>query len=216
MAIVANGGTFYQTRLVEQVQTVGNEIVAAYSVRAKKTINASSVAMEQIHTAMVDAVNAPAGTAHQASLDNVSVAGKTGTAQWGPKEKERTAAWFAGFVPAEHPQYAFAALYEGDVGSKVHGGSAAAPMIGKILRQIYGEKGGDRKRETGSRRKILRTNERATRSSSCIAERRTATRGRADGTGDGRRRRFAAPFPHTCGWLRLWTNESFPVRMPPS
>jgi len=141
MAIVGNGGTFYQTRLVEQVQTVSNEIVAAYSVRAKKTLYASSIALGQIHTAMVDAVNAPAGTAHQSSLDKVSVAGKTGTAQWGPKEKERTAAWFAGFVPAEHPQYAFAALYEGDVGSKVHGGSAAAPMIGRILRQIYGERG---------------------------------------------------------------------------
>jgi penicillin-binding protein 2 len=147
MAIVANGGTFYQTRLVEQVQTVGNEIVAAYSVRAKKTIDASSNVMEQIHTAMVDAVNAPAGTAHQASLDKVSVAGKTGTAQWGPKEKERTAAWFAGFVPADHPKYAFAALYEGDVGSKVHGGSAAAPMIGSILRQIYDEKGEETKPE---------------------------------------------------------------------
>jgi len=141
MAIVANGGTFYQTRLVEQVQTVSNEIVAAYSVRAKKTINASSVTMQQVKTAMVDAVNAPAGTAHQASLDNVSVAGKTGTAQWGPKEKERTAAWFAGFVPAEKPQYAFAALYEGDVGSKAHGGTAAAPMIGKILREVYGKDG---------------------------------------------------------------------------
>ena len=145
MAIVANGGTFYQTRLVEQVQTVGNEIVAAYSVRAKKTIEASSMTMEQIHTAMVDAVNAPAGTAHQSSLEKVSVAGKTGTAQWGPKEKERTAAWFAGFVPADHPQYAFAALYEGDVGSTVHGGSAAAPMIGRILREIYGEKNGEEK-----------------------------------------------------------------------
>ncbi|MGH8092082.1 MAG: penicillin-binding protein 2 [Chthoniobacterales bacterium] len=147
MAIVANGGTFYQTRLVEQVQTVGNEIVAAYSVRAKRTIDASPKVMEQIYTAMVDAVNAPAGTAHQASLDKISVAGKTGTAQWGPKEKERTAAWFAGFVPADHPQYAFAALYEGDVGSTVHGGSAAAPMIGKILRQIYGEKGEEEKAE---------------------------------------------------------------------
>jgi penicillin-binding protein 2 len=110
-------------------------------VRAKKTINASPITMEQIHTAMVDAVNAGAGTAHQASLEKVSVAGKTGTAQWGPKEKERTAAWFAGFVPAEHPQYAFAALYEGDVGANAHGGSAAAPMIGRILRQLYGEQG---------------------------------------------------------------------------
>ena len=147
MAIVGNGGTFYQTRLVEQVQTVSNEIVAAYSVRAKKTINASPIAMEQIRTAMVDAVSAPAGTAHQASLSKVAVAGKTGTAQWGPKERERTAAWFAGFVPAKNPQYAFAALYEGDVGADVHGGSSAAPMIGRILRQVYGE-GGREKAET--------------------------------------------------------------------
>ena len=42
MAIVANGGTFYQTRLVQQVQTVGNEIVAAYPLRAKKTIDTSA------------------------------------------------------------------------------------------------------------------------------------------------------------------------------
>ncbi len=146
MAIVGNGGTFYQTRLVEQVQTVSNEIVAAYSVRVKKTIDASPTVMELIHTAMVDAVNAPAGTAHQSSLDKVAVAGKTGTAQWGPKDKERTAAWFAGFVPAQNPQYAFAALYEGDVGSSAHGGSSAAPMIGRILRQVYAE-GGDRKDE---------------------------------------------------------------------
>jgi penicillin-binding protein 2 len=90
-----------------------------------------------MHEALMDAVNAAAGTAHQASLDNVAVAGKTGTAQWGPKKKERTAAWFAGFVPATQPQYAFAALYEGDVDADVHGGSAAAPMIGKIFREVY-------------------------------------------------------------------------------
>ena len=100
--------------------------------------------MEEVRTGLVDAVNAPLGTAHRASLDDVSVAGKTGTAQWGPKEKERTAAWFAGFVPATKPQYAFAAVYEGEVGSKVHGGSAAAPMIGQILRQTYGKGGSDR------------------------------------------------------------------------
>jgi penicillin-binding protein 2 len=137
MAIIGNGGTFYQTRLVQQVQTVNNEIVTAFQVRAKKTIDASPETMEQLRTGLIAAVNAPAGTAHQASLENVEVAGKTGTAQWGPKNKERTAAWFAGFVPAEKPQYAFAALYEGDVGSKAHGGSAAAPMIGMILKDIY-------------------------------------------------------------------------------
>src|SRR5436189_594263 len=129
MGVVANGGTLYQTRLVQQVQTFDNQIVSAYQVRAKRTLSLSPETMDQVRSGMIDVVNGAGGTAHQASLDNVEVAGKTGTAQWGPKNKERTAAWFAGFLPADQPRYAFAAVYEGDVGSKVHGGSAAAPMI---------------------------------------------------------------------------------------
>jgi penicillin-binding protein 2 len=139
MAIIGNGGTFYQTRLVQQVQTVDNEIVTAFQVREKKLLGASADTMAQLRTAMINVVNGPAGTAHQASLESVEVAGKTGTAQWGPKNKEKTAAWFAGFVPAEKPQLAFAALFEGDVGSKAHGGTAAAPMIAMILKDVYKE-----------------------------------------------------------------------------
>jgi len=137
MGIVANGGTCYQTRLVQQVQTFDNKITTAYQVRAKRTLNLSSQTLDELRTGMIDVVNGAGGTAHQASLDNVEVAGKTGTAQWGPKNKERTAAWFAGFLPADQPQYAFVALYEGDVGSKVHGGSTAAPMIADIFKEIY-------------------------------------------------------------------------------
>ncbi|HYJ06409.1 MAG TPA: penicillin-binding protein 2 [Chthoniobacterales bacterium] len=147
MAVIGNGGTLYQMRLVQQVQTVDNEIVTAFQVREKKTLGASADTLEQLRVGLVNAVSGGAGTAHQASLESVAVAGKTGTAQWGPKNKERTAAWFAGFVPAEKPQLAFAALYEGDVGADVHGGSHAAPMIGMILKEIYKEK------ETGNKRR---------------------------------------------------------------
>src|SRR5881409_3391899 len=137
MGTIANCCTFYQTRLVQQVQTFDNQVVTAYQVRAKRTLDLSSETLDELRTGMIHVVNGAGGTAHQASLDNVEVAGKTGTAQWGPKNKERTAAWFAGFLPADQPQYAFAALYEGDVGSKVHGGSAAAPMIAEIFKQVY-------------------------------------------------------------------------------
>ena len=137
MGIIANGGTFYQTRLVQQVQTFDNQIVTAYQVRAKRNVDLSQETLEQVRTGMIDVVNGAGGTAHQASLENVEVAGKTGTAQWGPKHKERTAAWFAGFLPADQPRYAFAAVYEGDVGSKVHGGSAAAPMIAEVFKDVY-------------------------------------------------------------------------------
>jgi penicillin-binding protein 2 len=145
-AIIGNGGTMYQTRLVQQVQTVDNEIVTVFQVREKKTLGASAETIAQLRSGLVNAVNAGAGTAHQSSLESVEVAGKTGTAQWGPKHKERTAAWFAGFVPADKPQLAFAAVYEGDVGANVHGGSHAAPMIGMILKDVYKENGNKKRR----------------------------------------------------------------------
>jgi penicillin-binding protein 2 len=150
MAIIANGGTFYQTRLVQQVQTLNNEIVTAYQVRAKKTLDVSPTTMEQVRAGMIEVVNGPSGTGHQASLDTVEVAGKTGTAQWGPKDKERTAAWFSGFLPADKPQFAFAALYEGDVGSNVHGGTVCGPMIAQVFKDVYKEQkvaNGQRRRE---------------------------------------------------------------------
>jgi len=137
MAIVANGGRFYQTRLVRQVQSLDHEIVTAYQLREKRSLDASAETMEEVRAGMIEVVNGPNGTGHEAQLEGVEVAGKTGTAQWGPKNKERTAAWFAGFLPADEPRYAFAAVYEGDVGSKVHGGTTAAPMIADIFQEIY-------------------------------------------------------------------------------
>src|SRR5213593_4992647 len=137
MAIVANGGRFYQTRLVRQVQSLDHEIVTAYQLREKRALDVSAKTMEEVREGMIEVVNGPSGTGHEAQLEGVEVAGKTGTAQWGPKNKERTAAWFAGFLPAEEPKYAFAAIYEGDVGSKVHGGSTAAPMIADVFKEFY-------------------------------------------------------------------------------
>jgi penicillin-binding protein 2 len=137
MAILANGGKFYQTRLVRQVQSINHEIVTAYEEREKRTLDVSNDTMNLIREGMVDVVNGANGTGHEAQIDSVEVAGKTGTAQWGPKNKERTAAWFAGFLPADEPRYAFAAVYEGEVGSKVHGGTVAAPMIADVFKDIY-------------------------------------------------------------------------------
>ena len=76
MAIVANGGTLYQARLVQQVQTLDDQIVTAYQVRAKKTLELSSRTLDELRTGMIDAVNSAGGTGHAASLDNVEVAGK--------------------------------------------------------------------------------------------------------------------------------------------
>jgi penicillin-binding protein 2 len=137
MATIANGGILYQTRIARQVQTLNNEVVYVYSPRAKDILKLGPVTLEELRQAMMSVVSSANGTGGAAELKNVKVAGKTGTAQWGPKKKERTAAWFAGFAPADAPKYAFAALYESAPGEQVHGGTAAAPMIGELLREIF-------------------------------------------------------------------------------
>jgi penicillin-binding protein 2 len=130
----------YQTRLVQQVQSIDNQIVNAYNMRVRAVIDIDKKVMAALREAMVQVVASRAGTAGRAAVPGIQVAGKTGTAQWGPKNNERTAAWFAGFAPADKPKYAFAALYEGEADNDdVHGGTQAAPLIGKVLREIYKE-----------------------------------------------------------------------------
>jgi penicillin-binding protein 2 len=137
MGVVGNGGTLYQTRLVSQVQSVDGQIVTAYDVRPRGVLEITEKTMDELRAAMISVVESRAGTAGRVQMDNVRIAGKTGTAQWGPKSNERTAAWFAGFAPAEAPRYAFAALYEGEPNDDdIHGGTNAAPLIGRVLKEI--------------------------------------------------------------------------------
>lgn len=153
MAAIGNGGTFYKLRLVKQVQGIDNQIVTAYDVRAKSELDLRPDILAELRKAMVDVVTGGSGTAHKAAVENVAVAGKTGTAQWGPKKRERNAAWFAGFAPADKPKYAFAALYESEPGQSAHGGDYAAPMMGKIMRELFKDQSKSKKKSKSKEKK---------------------------------------------------------------
>jgi penicillin-binding protein 2 len=141
MSIVANGGTVHQARLVLQVQTIDNKVIAAYPDRIREEISVSPSVREELRKALIAVTSDGQGTAHSAQVKGIDVAGKTGTAQWGPTDRQRIAAWFTGFMPAGEPRYAFTALYEGEPNDQsVHGGSHAAPLIGKAFREIYNSK----------------------------------------------------------------------------
>ena len=138
LSVIASAGKFHQTRLVKQVQSLDNKVVAAYPDRIREDIPVSPQIDKALRRALQNVVYDGQGTAASAKVKGVRVAGKTGTAQWGPENKQRTAAWFAGFVPAENPEYAFAALYEGEPNdNSVHGGSHAAPLVSKVFREVY-------------------------------------------------------------------------------
>ena len=145
MAAVGNGGTLYRARLVQQVQTYNNQVVMAYDVAAKEMLGIDPKIMAAVKKGMIAVVSSPSGTAGKAAIEEVQIAGKTGTAQWGPKSKQRDAAWFVGFAPADKPKYAFAAVYEGEIGESTHGGTYAAPMIAKIMAQLFKEQPKEKK-----------------------------------------------------------------------
>lgn len=138
LATIGNGGTLYQTRLVQQVQTLNNEVVSAYEVRPRAILQIGEENIATIDEGLRRVVTG--GTGGRAGVSGAKVAGKTGTAQWGPKRKERTAAWFAGFAPVDDPDYAFAVVVEGGVGSRIAGGGTAGPLISKFLKEAIREK----------------------------------------------------------------------------
>lgn len=145
MGTVANGGLLHQTRLVLQVQSLDEQIVTGYDVRVKDDLELKKETLSAIKEGLIAATNGGHGTGHRASVDNVDVAGKTGTAEWGAKN--RFASWYAGFAPADNPKYAFAAVYETNFDERAHGGTVAAPLVGYVLRDLFQDEQKPQKRK---------------------------------------------------------------------
>jgi penicillin-binding protein A len=78
------------------------------------------------------------GTGAAAAISEAQVAGKTGTAELGPKEGQEDEenpiqikdAWFAAFAPAEKPRLAVGLML---IEAEASGGEVAAPIAGEVL-----------------------------------------------------------------------------------
>jgi len=149
MCSVASGGTIFQPRLVLQVQDLDGRIAYGYDIRVRDQIDIHRDTMKALRAGLTGVVSSRAGTAGRAAVPGFKVAGKTGTAQWGSGKKEKVAAWFVGFAPVERPQYAFAVVYEGKAGDNdVHGGTNAAPIAGRVLKEILKKEPQEEKKKT--------------------------------------------------------------------
>ncbi len=90
----------------------------------------------QLNGLMVGVVES--GTGYAAAVEGVAVAGKTGTAELGPKPGEEESdnpvqikdAWFAAFAPARKPRLAVGVLL---IEAEASGGEVAAPIAGQVL-----------------------------------------------------------------------------------
>lgn len=93
-----------------------------------------------IRQGLWESVNSVHGTGKAARLTHPKVLGKTGTAQWTPKDGEdRWVGWFSGFVDSTNPQLVFTVMCESLPGEPISGGQIAAPLAAQFLETVYGD-----------------------------------------------------------------------------
>jgi penicillin-binding protein 2 len=147
-ATVANGGTLYKPSLIETVRDPEGKIIEQFKPTVLSQFKGQEHNLQLVRDALVEAVNGRHGTGRRARLKNITVAGKTGTAQVVRlkqykhlKEEDipykyRDHAWFTCFAPAEKPEIAVTVLVE----HGVHGGSSAAPIAKAVLEKYFGDR----------------------------------------------------------------------------
>ena len=145
IATVANEGTVYQPHLVRRIVDSEGKVLKEFPPQVSGRTGIKPENYRLVKEGLFAVVNEPHGTGGLARLSEVKVAGKTGSAQVVKLRDSkgqvpyqfRDHALFVAFAPYEKPEIAVAVIVE----HAEHGGSAAAPIAGKLFRTYFEEKG---------------------------------------------------------------------------
>lgn len=131
-SVIANNGALVQPFLVEKQSDQNGNIVkeTKIAIRNQNVFRHSS--FDPVKNGLEQAVKA--GTARSLNMQDIPLAGKTGTAQIGNSEK--THAWFAGYGPASSPEIVVVVLVER--GGEGH--ESAVPIAKKIFEYYFSKK----------------------------------------------------------------------------
>lgn len=124
---IANNGKMMKPILVKNVISPRGNVIKTNHPEVLSNVTSEGVA-EEVKNMMVEVVNS--GTGKNAQLNNIQVAGKTGTAE---NASGSSHAWFTGFAPADDPRVAIAVILEEDGNT---GGKTAAPLARDIISKI--------------------------------------------------------------------------------
>lgn len=131
-SVFANQGSLYRPHLIREILSDNDKLIGSIESRPIKNNFIDSYNIEIVRQGMRQAVTS--GSAVRLNSLNVTVAGKTGTAQWSSKKKPH--AWFTGFAPYENPEIVITILIEeGGDGSEV-----AVPITREVLDWYFRER----------------------------------------------------------------------------
>ena len=150
-AAVANGGKVMQPQIVYQITDANGGLQRNFEPKVVRELPVSPENLRYIQEGMWSAVNAPAGTAIASQIAGITVAGKTGTAEYCDYQPEKfpdtdgcrrddkdnlpTHAWYVAYAPYEAPEIAIVVfVYDGGEGS-----GTALPVARKTMETYFSQ-----------------------------------------------------------------------------
>jgi len=144
---MANKGELIEARIVRQFEDVQGNVIRAMTREMTERIPRTDEDMMRIQEGLWRVVNDENGTAFNARIDGLEVAGKTGTAEAAESKSgvsdevqrwlKDDHAWFVGYAPARNPEIVVCVFLEhGHSGSK-----AAAPVAARIFKSYFAHYG---------------------------------------------------------------------------
>lgn len=138
LAAIANRGTYYRPRIVKELRDAAGQVVRRFEPEVVRHLTIAPEHLETVRRGMRRTVTD--GTAKGKFVhtgDDIPIAGKTGTAEYGEVENGRykkSHAWFAAFAPYDDPEVLVLVLIR-DGGE---GSTFAVPVADRILATYFG------------------------------------------------------------------------------
>jgi len=136
-ATIANGGRYYQPRIIRRIIDNNHKVIQDNVPIVKANLlneGLTTERLEIIRKGMWLAANEQGGTARRASLKDIFVGAKTGTAQTGqPDHRDKNNAWTVSFAPYDNPKFAICVM----VRNGRSGGKVAGSLTHLILRGLF-------------------------------------------------------------------------------
>ncbi len=129
VSAIGNGGKVLTPHLLREVQDGHGNVLQRFEQSVRRTVPVEPEYLQIVKEAMRQSVTK--GVAKKGAVAGIEMAGKTGTAEFGPGRDDgshETHGWFVGFAPYDEPEVAVVVFLQ-----RGGGGDAAAPAASAIL-----------------------------------------------------------------------------------
>ncbi len=132
-AAIANGGTLYEPRLAKALLKPDGSLDRTIDPAVKRKLDVDPAVLAYVRDALgeVTTRGTAAGAFGGFPLQQIHIAGKTGTAE---VESQGDTSWFASFGPLPNPKYVIVM----SIPNSGQGGQVAAPAARRVWEAIYG------------------------------------------------------------------------------